>query len=116
VPRETAHANGVAGIGTLTVAVPDESVIRTWYAPVAPAGAAVVREDLAARGVAFTVGPHRLEFLVPGSGSGPIAEAIRTRGAGPYMATLSTSGAAALIDPGRAGGARLTLVKSAAPR
>ena len=116
IPRESAHANGVTGIGTLTVAVPDESVIRAWYAPVAPAGAAVVREELAARGVAFTIGPHRLEFLAPGSGRGPIADALGTRGPGPYMVTLRTTGAAATLDPGRTGGARLALVKSAGTR
>jgi catechol 2,3-dioxygenase-like lactoylglutathione lyase family enzyme len=116
VPRETTHANGVTGIAALTVAVNDEAAIRRWYARVAPPGAGVVREDLAASGVRFVIGPHQLDFLVPRGGSGPIAESIRARGAGPYTAAFATTAGAVTLDPTRTGGARLALVKAPAPR
>ncbi|HEY3066456.1 MAG TPA: VOC family protein [Methylomirabilota bacterium] len=112
VPRETTHANGVTGVAALTVAVEDESAIRRWYAPVAPPGARVVREDLAASGVRFVIGPHQLDFLVPQAGSGPLAEAVKTRGPGPYSVTFTTTASGATLDPARTSGARLALVKS----
>ncbi|OLD74833.1 MAG: hypothetical protein AUG87_14960 [Candidatus Rokubacteria bacterium 13_1_20CM_4_70_14] len=34
VPRETTHPNGVTGIGTVTVAVPDVPPVARWYAEV----------------------------------------------------------------------------------
>jgi catechol 2,3-dioxygenase-like lactoylglutathione lyase family enzyme len=116
IPRETAHANSVTGIAALTVAVRDESAIRRWYAAVAPPGVAVDRTDLAGTGVGFAIGPHRLEFLVPRGPSGPIAEWLRARGAGPYAAVFTSTGAVATLDPGRTWGARLGLVGPVAPR
>ncbi len=110
VPRQTTHANGVTGIGTVTVAVTDVAPVRTWYADVlGQRGRDVERKDLDAAGVGFGVGPHALELVTPRRGSGPLREWLETRGASPYAATLRAATARAL-DPTRTLGAKLTLV------
>ena len=108
VPRQRTHANGVTGVGTLTVAVEDIAPVRGWYAAVLGArGEEVARADLAAAGTRFRVGPHTLDFLAP-AGSGPIRDWIAARGAGPYAATFRAAHARGLLDPARTHGAQLS--------
>jgi catechol 2,3-dioxygenase-like lactoylglutathione lyase family enzyme len=112
IPRQTRHANGVRGIGTVTVAVSDLDTVRGWYAAaLGQAGREVARDDLGAAGAAFTVGPHVLEFVTPRTPASPLGGWLRSRGSSPYAATLATASAArGPLDPALAEGARLSLV------
>jgi len=110
IPRQTTHANGVTGIGTVTVAVPDVAPVRTWYADVlGRPGRNVGRQDLDGEGVAFSVGPHTLEFVAPRGAGGPLRAWLQTRGASPYAATLA-AGRAIPLDPTKTLGAKLALI------
>jgi catechol 2,3-dioxygenase-like lactoylglutathione lyase family enzyme len=111
VPRDTRHANGVTGIGSLTVAVDDLPTVRRWYeAALGTPGIEVSRPDAGASGVRFTVGPHALEFLAPRDPVGEIARWLAARGPSPYAATLrAPGGRPGLLDPLRAAGARFVL-------
>src|SRR5439155_403832 len=82
VPRETAHPNGVTGIGTVTVAVWDVPPVARWYAEVLRRpGRDLERSEVDAAGVRFTVGSHTLAFVAPRGGPGPSASGrtLRTR-------------------------------------
>jgi catechol 2,3-dioxygenase-like lactoylglutathione lyase family enzyme len=110
VPRETTHANGVTGIGTVTVAVRDVAPVARWYAEVLRRpGRDVKRPELDGAGVRFTVGSHTLDFVAPRGSAGPLAEWLAARGASPYAATLR-GGKPGALDPENTLGARLTLV------
>ena len=108
VPRETTHANGVTGVGVVTVAVDDVARAAGWYAgPLGRPGAPVKREDLGAAGLRFRIGPHALELLAPvAPGAGPLAEWLARRGPSPYAATLLGGTPKGPLDPARAQGAR----------
>ncbi len=111
VPRETVHANGVTGIGTLTIAVDDVGPARGWYAGVLKwAGGEVRRPDVDGVGARFTIGPHTLDVLAPASAGGPLRAWLAARGPSPYAATLRTTASTrGPLDPARTGGARLSL-------
>jgi hypothetical protein len=112
VPRQSRHPNGATGIGVLTVAVDDVTAVRAWYEDaLGRPGQPVVRADLAAGGVRFTIGPHALELLAPRETASPLTGWLADRGPSPYAATLTTAttGRGAL-DLGRTLGARLSLV------
>jgi len=110
VPRETKHANGVTGIGTVTVAVSDPSEVGGWFARALGApGQTVRRGDAGGAGVRVVFGPHTLDFLAPEGGLGPLAEWLRARGPSPYAATLR-AGAPAVLDPAKTLGANLALI------
>jgi hypothetical protein len=112
VPRQHRHANGATGIGVLTVAVDDLATVRGWYENcLGRPGQPIVRADLAAAGVRFTVGPHTIELLTPREPASPLTGWLAQRGSSPYAATLTTAAAAAgPLDPSRTLGARLSLV------
>ncbi|OGK96264.1 MAG: hypothetical protein A3E31_17650 [Candidatus Rokubacteria bacterium RIFCSPHIGHO2_12_FULL_73_22] len=113
IPRETTHANGVTGVGTLTVAVEDAAPARRWYAGVlGQPGREVERHELDAAGVRFEVGPHALELVAPkGAGAASLNEWLRQRGPSPYAATLRTTGRElGPLDEGQTHGAKLALV------
>ncbi|MDP2625386.1 MAG: VOC family protein, partial [Candidatus Rokubacteria bacterium] len=101
VPQETTHANGVTGIGTVTVAVADVAPARGWYGRgLGRAGQDIRRDDLEADGARFLIGPHALELLAPRGGRGPIATWLGERGSSPYAATLtSRGGTRGALDP-----------------
>jgi catechol 2,3-dioxygenase-like lactoylglutathione lyase family enzyme len=109
VPRQRTHANGVTGVGTVTVAVDDVATVRRWYADVlGRPGRDVQRPDLQAAGARFAIGPATLDLVAPAAGTGPIAEWLRTRGPSPFAATLKTrSGPKGALDAARTHGARL---------
>lgn len=110
IPRQTTHANGATGLGTLTVAV--QAPVGRWYAAVLGRPAqAIVSESLGAAGERFVVGPHGLDFLRPAAPSSPLRAWLEARGGSPYAATVKTTGATrGLLDESRTLGARLTLV------
>jgi catechol 2,3-dioxygenase-like lactoylglutathione lyase family enzyme len=109
VPRQRTHANGVTGVGSVTVAVDDVPKVRRWYADVlGTPGRDVQRADVQAAGARFTVGPATLDFVAPKAGAGPIAQWLRARGASPFAATLKTrSGPKGPLDVKHTHGARL---------
>lgn len=111
VPRQTGHANGVTGIGTLTVAVRAVEPVAAWYrAVLGQPGEEARRDDLDATGQRFRVGPHPVEILAPRSPSSALGAWVERRGEGPWAATLRTAGPArGPLDPARTLGARLTL-------
>jgi catechol 2,3-dioxygenase-like lactoylglutathione lyase family enzyme len=110
VPRQRTHANGVTGVGSVTVAVDDVPKVRRWYADVlGTPGRDVERTDLRASGARFTVGPATLEFVAPTAAGGPLADWLRARGASPYAATLKTrSGPKGPLNAEHTHGARLS--------
>lgn len=112
VPRETAHRNGVTGIGTVTVAVRDVAPVRHWYEQVlAQPGQAIQRDELGAGGVRFAIGVHALDFVAPIRSRSPLEEWLRVHGASPCAATLKTiSGTVGPLDGTNTLGARLSLV------
>lgn len=113
VPRQTTHANGVTGIGTVTVAVEDVAAVRGWYArALGQPGQDFERADLDAVGVRFPVGPHTLDFVAPkGAGAASLVTWLRNRGPSPWAATLRTTGDdVGPLDETQTHGARLALV------
>src|SRR2546427_6821358 len=73
VPQQTRHANGVTGIGTVTVAVDDVARVAGWYArAIGKAGQRIVSEGLHGVGQRFVIRPHTLDFLPPDAASSPL--------------------------------------------
>ena len=104
VPRQMTHRNQVRGIGTVTVAVSDIVPVRQWYARVlGAAGEDVSRNDLAAAGVLFTIGPHAIQFLAPRGAGSPLTGWLEARGPSPYAATLLTASGRAPVPEARVG-------------
>lgn len=58
-----------------------------WYrSALGVDGTATERPDIEARGLAFEIGPHKLEFLTP-AGKSPLARRLEQNGPSPYAAT-----------------------------
>jgi catechol 2,3-dioxygenase-like lactoylglutathione lyase family enzyme len=109
VPADRTHANGVTGIGRVTVAVTDLSAVRGWYAQaLGTAGLDIASPELGAAGVRFVIGAHTFDFLAP-TGAGAIRQWLAARGASPYAASLVGASRPAPLDLGRTWGARLAL-------
>ena len=109
VPGQRAHANGVTGVGRLSVAVHDLAAVRGWYATVLGVpGQGVACPELGATGTRFTLGPHTFEFLAA-AGAGAVRDWVAGRGASPYAATLVGAARPIPLDLGRTWGARLAL-------
>ncbi len=100
VPGETQHQNQVTGIGTLTLVIDELLTIRSWFASIlGTAGQEIERDDLAAAGVRFTIGPHGFDFVTPKGSDSPLRDWLRSRGPSPYAATLRTaSGEMSLLE------------------
>ena len=94
VPRQTAHANGAAGIATVTIAVAELTAPRRWYAAaLGRPGVELARDDLAATGVRFTIGPHAIDLVTPRPAvAGPLRAWLTARGPSPFSAALYTTG------------------------
>jgi catechol 2,3-dioxygenase-like lactoylglutathione lyase family enzyme len=108
IPRQRAHANGVTGLGTVTVAVDDVARVRGWYAQVLrQPGADVARADVAGAGVRFRIGPHTFDFVAPATAGSPLAAWLAARGPSPYAATLTGAGRAGALDVAKTHAARL---------
>lgn len=109
VPHERAHANGVTGIGRVTVVVRDLAAVRRWYGEaLGVSGQDVACPELGATGARFPIGPHTFEFLAP-TGAGAVRDWLAARGASPYAASLVGASRAVPLDLGRTWGARLAL-------
>jgi catechol 2,3-dioxygenase-like lactoylglutathione lyase family enzyme len=107
VPRERRHANGVTGVGTLTVAVDDLAKVRRWYRQVlGQPGQDLRRPEIGGAGTRFTIGPHAFDFVAP-TGAGALADWLSARGASPYAVTLRAPGRSGALDPAKTHGARL---------
>ena len=111
VPRERIHANGVTGVGGVTVAVDDAARVAGWYTRLLGGpGTEIERPELEAAGVRVAIGPHTFDFVAPRrSGAGPIAAWLSARGPSPYAASLRAPGAGRALDEARTHGARLSL-------
>jgi catechol 2,3-dioxygenase-like lactoylglutathione lyase family enzyme len=112
VPKQRAHANGVTGIASLTVAAPDSKVVRRWWEAIPGARAGDVRrDDVGGAGARITVGSHALDFVAPTAPTSPLGAWISSRGPSPYALGLKTSGTTGALDERRAVNARLSLVR-----
>jgi catechol 2,3-dioxygenase-like lactoylglutathione lyase family enzyme len=109
VPGERCHANGVTGIGTVTVAVQDVTAVRGWYArALGQPGEDVRCPDVDGAGIRFRVGPHTFDFVAPVQDHGPLADWLARRGPSPYAVTLRTgAGTSRALDMSRTHGARI---------
>jgi len=109
VPQPRAHANGVTGIGRVTVVVRDLAAVRRWYGEaLGVSGQDIACPELGATGARFPIGPHTFEFLAP-TGAGAVRDWLAARGASPYAASLVGASRAVPLDLGRTWGARLAL-------
>jgi len=111
VPAERSHANGVTGIGTVTVAVSDVATVRGWYAQVlGRTGKDIRRADVGGAGVRFTIGPHTFDFVAPADARSPLVDWLAQRGSSPYAATLrGDARRPGPLDPAKTHGARLSV-------
>jgi catechol 2,3-dioxygenase-like lactoylglutathione lyase family enzyme len=110
VPSATQHGNGAGGIRTVTVAVSDVAPVRQWYERASGATVAPVeREDLDARGVRVTIGPHALDFVTPRGSDSPVTGWLASRGPSCYAATFAASGTKGPLPLDKTLGARLSL-------
>lgn len=99
VPKQNNHANGVTGVGKLTIAVSDLSAALAFSKVSGSAGTPITRDDLGGTGVRYTSGKHTFDYLTPTNETGAIANWIARHGNSLYEATLTTSGASrGLID------------------
>lgn len=110
VPRQRSHANGVTGVGAVTIAVEDVARVRRWLAGVPGRPAAdVKRPELEAAGLSVEIGPQRIDFLAPAGQRGPIAAWLAQRGPSPYAATLCGRARRGPLDPATTHAARLAI-------
>jgi len=91
VPRQRDHANGATGIGTLSIAVGGLSEVDHWYQAITGRPPQPVADDaLEVQGLCFTVGPHKIEFMMPVTPQSPLVNWMKDYGPSPYAATLRT--------------------------
>jgi len=89
IPQQFDHKNGAVGIDIVTVAVDELSQVDRWYSEVlGQSGKPIARTELGAQGLAFQIGPHSMQFLMPSDPSSPLADWLRTYGVSPYSAIL----------------------------
>ena len=112
LPRQTAHANGVTGIDSISFATPDVARYAGVMAAVTGAAGEPTRDDeLAAGGLRLAVGGHRLEYLAPDSDASPVAAHLAANRPAPCRVRFKTEGPARRFDPAETGGLRVELVK-----
>ena len=111
VPKEKVHANGVAGIESVTLAAADIDLARRiMSAALGQAGESIEDAALHAGGVAYSVGSHRLEYLTPMDGDSPLQAHLAANRALPYRIRFKTDGEKQSIRPETAAGVRIELV------
>ena len=109
VPPQRTHANGVTGVGCVSVVVSDLATVRHWYSSaLGVPGQDVACPELGAVGARFAIGSHTLELLAP-AGAGAVRDWLARRGASPYAATLVGASRPVPLDLNRTWGARLAL-------
>jgi catechol 2,3-dioxygenase-like lactoylglutathione lyase family enzyme len=108
VPAERSHANGVTGVGTVTVAVEDIGLVREWYSKMlGRAGDEIRRPEIGGAGVRFPIGPHAFDFVAPVPGRGPLADWLARRGPSPYAVSLKAGAGAPHPDLSRTHGVHI---------
>jgi hypothetical protein len=110
----TRHANGVVGISRLLVVVSELTTAIAPYAGLATASRvkqAGADFDQPARVAELRVGAHWVELHEP-RGSGPLADQLAARGAGPYAVVLEGPSAQD-VQTADSGGARLRITRRA---
>ena len=111
VPKQKQHANQVTGIDAITLAVRDlELARRIMDAALGQRGVPLRDSDLRASGIAYQVGPHRLEYLTPDDESSPLSDHIQADNPVPWRIRFKTSGAARSVAPEAAAGVRIEFV------
>ena len=111
LPRETAHANGVTGIDSLSLATGDAARFAGVMSAVTDSvGEPVTDDELLAAGLRLTVGAHTLEYLAPDGGEGPLAAQLAENRPAPYRVRFKTAGEARRWGPEETGGVRVELV------
>ncbi len=113
LPRETAHANGVTGIHSLSFATRDVARFAGVMAAVTGlASEPIVDDELAAAGLGLMIGAHAIEYLAPAGDAGPLAAHLAGNGLAPYRVRFWTEGEARRFDRAETGGLRMELVKA----
>lgn len=105
-----ANPNGIEMIEALIVAVRDLDAAAEQHRALfgtEPEALDLSSSGHGIEGVAFTVGPHRIELHAP-TMAGGITEELDSRGEGPYEVIFRGS-QTQMIDPRRAANARLTI-------
>ena len=93
IPQQFGHANGVAGIEKVMVAVSDLEQVEKWYgALLGTTGESITERELGAEGLRFHAGPHALEFLTPRDPASGLVDWLRRFGPSPYSAVLRAGG------------------------
>ena len=111
VPKVIQHENRVTGIDTITLAARDLDLARRIMEnALGKTGAVVEDVGLNARGIAFDVGSHRLEYLTPKGESGPLYEHIAADRPVPYRIRFRTEGEQKIFESPSTAGVRLELV------
>jgi hypothetical protein len=89
IPQQFDHKNAAVGIDTVTIAVDELSQVGRWYSAVlGQSGKPILRTELGAEGLSFSIRQHTVEFLKPSNASSPLINWISTYGPSPYSATL----------------------------
>jgi catechol 2,3-dioxygenase-like lactoylglutathione lyase family enzyme len=111
IPHQRDHRNGVTGIRKIAIASDEISILERWYkAVLGMAGRPIEDEHLKAKGVAFTVGSHLLEFLSPADAQSPLIDWMGMYGPSPYAVFLrSKASTLPAVDAKLTHGARLII-------
>jgi catechol 2,3-dioxygenase-like lactoylglutathione lyase family enzyme len=115
----TRHANDVAGILSLTIAVSDLTPAKGRFGTLFDAIPLVERDNPALRAATATyvIGQYSIELAQPMDDQSPLASPLATRGDGPYSACLTADPGPAegrWLDLAAAHGARLQIVAPSA--
>ena len=109
VPRQVEHVNGVTGIATLTIVVPNLEV-ASRLTPVLGSASPLGGEGEQDAGVRYVSGGQTIAFVLPGAAS-EVAGYVSSRdGGGVFSLSLLTTGEPGTIDASQAQNARLRLV------
>lgn len=109
VPSVSEHANGVTGIGTLTIVVSNRFAADAFGKVAGSEGMSITRPEIAVTGVRHTSDIHTFDFITP-TGAGEIADRLEQWGSLIMGARLKTNGSQrGLLDQGLALNALLTL-------
>jgi hypothetical protein len=74
------------------VAVADLTTVQRWYDGVlGNRSTHITGENLQAKGIHYTIGPHTIDFLMAMEPQSPLINWLRTFGPSPYAATLRRS-------------------------
>ena len=111
VPKVTSHANGAAGIDTITLVARDLDMTRRIMDAALKREAQPVHDAaLHASGIVYQVGPHRLEYLSPDDASSALHQHIAAKKPVPWRIRFKSATQTRVIDPTDAAGVRMEFV------